>query len=120
MEDLHHSVCLLKTLIHYTHTPYNPFPDHQSEKDWTKRVGTERHLICIEDPFELSHDLGRVVDRLSLPALKKEFKRAYDLLRQNQDPIGGGLFDSYVRVPVGQGGGGIYHKFEGEPHRIGE
>jgi hypothetical protein len=27
----------------------------------TTRVGTERHLLCIEDPFELSHDLGRTV-----------------------------------------------------------
>lgn len=24
-------------------------------------MGTERHLLCIEDPFELSHDLGRTV-----------------------------------------------------------
>ncbi|KAL0428965.1 UNVERIFIED_CONTAM: UTP:RNA uridylyltransferase 1 [Sesamum radiatum] len=30
-------------------------------KDWTRRVGNDRHLICIEDPFEVSHDLGRVV-----------------------------------------------------------
>lgn len=53
----------------------------QEDKKWTKREGTERHLICIEDPFELSHDLGRVVDKHSLPTLKKEFKRAANLLR---------------------------------------
>ena len=30
------------------------------------RVGSERHLVCIEDPFELSHDLGRTIDRSSV------------------------------------------------------
>ena len=30
------------------------------------RHGTERHLVCIEDPFELSHDLGRTIDRNSV------------------------------------------------------
>jgi hypothetical protein len=24
----------------------------------TRRVERDRHLVCIEDPFELSHDLG--------------------------------------------------------------
>jgi hypothetical protein len=38
----------------------------KEEKDWTRRIGNERHLICIEDPFETSHDLGRVVDRHSI------------------------------------------------------
>lgn len=36
---------------------------YKADKDWTKRVGTDRHLICVEDPFELAHDLGRVVDK---------------------------------------------------------
>jgi hypothetical protein len=38
----------------------------KEEKNWTRRIGNERHLICIEDPFETSHDLGRVVDRHSI------------------------------------------------------
>ena len=32
----------------------------------TMRIGSERHLVCIEDPFELSHDLGRTIDRSSV------------------------------------------------------
>ncbi|KAL0302304.1 UNVERIFIED_CONTAM: UTP:RNA uridylyltransferase 1 [Sesamum calycinum] len=32
-------------------------------KNWTTRVGNDRHLICIEDPCDVSHDLGRVVDK---------------------------------------------------------
>lgn len=36
------------------------------EKDWTMRHGSERHLVCIEDPFELSHDLGRTIDKISV------------------------------------------------------
>lgn len=26
---------------------------HKDDKDWTRRVGNERHLVCIEDPFEV-------------------------------------------------------------------
>jgi len=29
-------------------------------------VGNDRHLICIENPFETSHDLGRVVVKFSI------------------------------------------------------
>ena len=32
--------------------------------------------VCIEDPFELSHDLGRTVDRQTRAVLHKEFTRA--------------------------------------------
>lgn len=32
----------------------------------TMRQGSERHLVCIEDPFELSHDLGRTIDKISV------------------------------------------------------
>ncbi|KAK3274596.1 UTP:RNA uridylyltransferase [Cymbomonas tetramitiformis] len=41
-------------------------PVTKSSKDWTRRVGNERHLICIEDPFQTSHDLGRVVDHMTI------------------------------------------------------
>ncbi|PPS09447.1 hypothetical protein GOBAR_AA11194 [Gossypium barbadense] len=37
----------------------------KGEKDWTRRIGNDCHLICIEDPFVVSHDLGRVVDKFS-------------------------------------------------------
>lgn len=41
-------------------------PISKADKDWTKRQGSERHLVCIEDPFELSHDLGRTIDKHSV------------------------------------------------------
>ncbi|KAK8718373.1 hypothetical protein V6N13_045609 [Hibiscus sabdariffa] len=53
----------------------------KQEKDWTRRVGNDRHLICIEDPFEISHDLGRVVDKFSIRVLREEFERAADVIQ---------------------------------------
>ncbi|KAI8102318.1 hypothetical protein M9435_005923 [Picochlorum sp. BPE23] len=58
----------------------------KEEKGWTKRVGRDRHLLCVEDPFVLSHDLGRTVDRQSKDVLRKEFFRAATILRDYQDP----------------------------------
>ena len=57
------------------------------EKEWTKRVGNERHLICIEDPFQLAHDLGRVVDRNSIAVLRDEFLAAARILQDNGNPL---------------------------------
>mmetsp|Transcript_130 Transcript_130/g.427 ORF Transcript_130/g.427 Transcript_130/m.427 type:complete len:505 (+) Transcript_130:1226-2740(+) len=68
----------------------------KAEKGWTKRIGNERHLICIEDPFETGHDLGRVVDRNSISALRDEFVRAAKILRDEEDPLPK-LFEPYVR-----------------------
>ena len=43
--------------------------------------------MCIEDPFELTHDLGRTVDRQTRAVLHKEFTRAATLLRDADDPL---------------------------------
>ena len=59
----------------------------KEEKDWTKRVGNDRHLLCVEDPFELSHDLGRTVDRQTRDVMRKEFLRAATLMRDSADPM---------------------------------
>lgn len=56
------------------------------DKDWTRRVGNDRHLICIEDPFEISHDLGRVVDKYSIRVLREEFERAAEIMQYDSDP----------------------------------
>jgi hypothetical protein len=48
-------------------------------------VGSERHLLCIEDPFELSHDLGRTVHWEGIDLLRKEFRRAWDVCRTSPD-----------------------------------
>jgi DNA polymerase sigma len=65
-------------------------------KGWTTRVGTERHLICVEDPFETSHDLGRVVDKRSIGVLREEFERAERILRTEEEPLEL-LFQQYVQ-----------------------
>nr|XP_043628434.1 UTP:RNA uridylyltransferase 1 [Erigeron canadensis]XP_043628435.1 UTP:RNA uridylyltransferase 1 [Erigeron canadensis]XP_043628436.1 UTP:RNA uridylyltransferase 1 [Erigeron canadensis] len=67
------------------------------EKDWTRRVGNDRHLICIEDPFEVSHDLGRVVDRRSIRVLREEFERAADIMQHDPNPCVK-LFEQYVAI----------------------
>ena len=59
-------------------------------------MGTERHLICIEDPFILSHDLGRVVDKDSIWVLRDEFRRAATIMRDSTRPFEE-LFEEYVR-----------------------
>ncbi|KZV57619.1 hypothetical protein F511_03079 [Dorcoceras hygrometricum] len=64
-------------------------------KDWTRRVGNDRHLICIEDPFEVSHDLGRVVDKYSIRVLREEFERAAHIMQYDSNPCVT-LFEPYV------------------------
>ncbi|XP_042511124.1 UTP:RNA uridylyltransferase 1 isoform X2 [Macadamia integrifolia] len=64
-------------------------------KDWTRRIGNDRHLICIEDPFETSHDLGRVVDKHSIKILREEFERAANIMQYDPDPSVN-LFERYV------------------------
>ncbi|KAL3814887.1 hypothetical protein ACJIZ3_016155 [Penstemon smallii] len=64
-------------------------------KDWTRRVGNDRHLICIEDPFEVSHDLGRVVDKFSIRVLREEFERAAQIMHCDSNPCVT-LFEPYV------------------------
>ncbi|KAF4386803.1 hypothetical protein F8388_006758 [Cannabis sativa] len=65
------------------------------EKDWTRRVGNDRHLICIEDPFEVSHDLGRVVDKFSIRVLREEFERAAEIMQYDPNPCVK-LFEPYI------------------------
>ncbi|CAN4125736.1 unnamed protein product [Withania somnifera] len=64
-------------------------------KDWTRRIGNDRHLICIEDPFEVSHDLGRVVDKFSIRVLREEFERAAEIMLYDPNPSVK-LFEPYI------------------------
>ncbi|KAK3813160.1 MAG: hypothetical protein J3Q66DRAFT_285943 [Benniella sp.] len=61
-------------------------------KEWTKEPSSDtkptvrnRYLFCIEDPFELDHNIGRPVDRNSLYTIRGEFMRAAKLLSKNGD-----------------------------------
>lgn len=67
----------------------------KESKDWTKRVGRDRHLLCVEDPFLLSHDLGRTVDMKSKDVMRKEFFRAATILRDFNVPEDA-LFEPYT------------------------
>lgn len=67
----------------------------KESKDWTKRVGRDRHLLCVEDPFLLSHDLGRTVDMKSKDVMRKEFFRAATILRDFKIPENA-LFEPYT------------------------
>lgn len=66
----------------------------KDEKEWTKRIGSERHLLCVEDPFVLSHDLGRTVDKQTQEVMRKEFWRAATILRDYEHPLPK-LFEPY-------------------------
>ncbi|PRP83626.1 hypothetical protein PROFUN_08352 [Planoprotostelium fungivorum] len=52
----------------------------KEEKQWAKQTNDRDNiLLTIEDPFEVTHNLGRLVDRSNLKVIKYEFKRAYKL-----------------------------------------
>lgn len=55
-------------------------------KRWNWSTRFDRHLMCIEDPFEISHNLGRSVDAFSLGFLKTEFKRAAEIMQYDPNP----------------------------------
>ena len=69
------------------------FHDSKGAKDWTRRIGNDRHLICIEDPFETCHDLGRVVGKYSIKILREEFERAADMIQTHPSVT---LFEPYI------------------------
>nr|POF20596.1 terminal uridylyltransferase cid1 [Quercus suber] len=67
----------------------------KEEKGWVKAVTEEsegrrvqqRYLFCIEDPFELSHNVSRTVTHHGIVAIRDEFRRAKRILTS----IGNGM-----------------------------
>eukprot|EP01137_Pigoraptor_chileana_P034910 Opistho-2@28163 len=59
----------------------------KADKEWSLKNNsrTDRYWICIEDPFELTHNLGRVVDKNTLFEIRGEFMRGYRLLCDGGD-----------------------------------
>jgi DNA polymerase sigma len=55
----------------------------KSDKGWSKSQFRENNWICIEDPFEVTHNLGRVCDKESLNFIRSEFRRASKVLTQS-------------------------------------
>jgi len=53
-----------------------------------KEVAVSKGIVChVQDPFEVSHDLGRTVDRQTSGVLHKEFVRAACILRDLPQPL---------------------------------
>ena len=53
-----------------------------------KEVVVSKGGVClVQDPFEVSHDLGRTVDRQTSGVLHKEFDRAACILRDLPQPL---------------------------------
>lgn len=78
-------------------------------KGWVKAVTEEgegkkiqhRYLFCIEDPFELSHNVARTVTHNGIVAIRDEFRRAFRILTSigNGYPSNDGeLFDKLVEA----------------------
>jgi len=61
----------------------------KSEKHWEKRNKETRDnfYFALEDPFEITHNLGRLVDIDTLKVLRLEFERAYKLISSNNGSI---------------------------------
>ncbi|KAK3112995.1 hypothetical protein LTR53_010142 [Teratosphaeriaceae sp. CCFEE 6253] len=82
----------------------------KGEKGWVKAV-TEagegkkvqhRYLFCIEDPFELSHNVARTVTHYGIVAIRDEFRRARRILVakgfEQTNNTDGELFDELVEI----------------------
>ncbi|KAK4542181.1 hypothetical protein LTR36_007028 [Oleoguttula mirabilis] len=81
----------------------------KEEKGWVKAVTEEgegkkvqhRYLFCIEDPFELAHNVARTVTHMGIVAIRDEFRRANRILHAigiGQQPRDGELFAQLVEV----------------------
>ena len=61
----------------------------KAQKGWTeaKRAGEDssirlRYLLCIEDPFEIEHNVARTVGHSGIVAIRDEFRRAWDIVNK--------------------------------------
>lgn len=52
----------------------------KKDKKWGASGKRDRHFLSVEDPFEVSHDLGRVCDKEALFHIRGEFMRAHRCL----------------------------------------
>ncbi|KAK8252866.1 hypothetical protein HDK77DRAFT_371669 [Phyllosticta capitalensis] len=46
----------------------------------SKKEVRHRYLVCIQDPFELDHNVGRTVSHQGICAIREEFRRAWRIL----------------------------------------
>ena len=81
----------------------------KENKGWTKAITEEsegkkvqhRYLFCIEDPFEMDHNVARTVTHNGIVAIRDEFRRANRILMaigNEQTPRDGELFAELIEV----------------------
>jgi terminal uridylyltransferase len=81
----------------------------KEEKGWVRAVTEEgegkkiqhRYLFCIEDPFELTHNVARTVTHKGIVAIRDEFRRAHRILvsiGMGNTPREGELFSELVEA----------------------
>ena len=54
------------------------------EKEWASSGKRDRHLLSIEDPFEVSHDVGRVCDATALYEIRGECIRGIRMMNEGK------------------------------------
>lgn len=83
----------------------------KEQKGWVKAVTEEgegkrvqhRYLFCIEDPFELGHNVARTVTHPGIVAIRDEFRRANNILfalGNGMVSLDGDLFSPLVEGPT--------------------
>lgn len=64
--------------------------------EWVREpLRRDHHLFAIEDPFDLTHDLGRQVDRDALFEIRGEFMRAQKIMSNR------GTFEQLMEAHTG-------------------
>lgn len=48
------------------------------------RLGS-KHLFCIEDPFDIDHDLSRGMEKAAVTVIRQEMMRAYEMIAESGD-----------------------------------
>ncbi|KAG0257348.1 hypothetical protein DFQ27_005180 [Actinomortierella ambigua] len=105
----------------------------KDEKEWSKEflqaenrphTGVRsRYLFCIEDPFEVDHNVARTVDRYTLFTIRGEFMRATKVLSRGGDNIIGRLCQEKEDPPPLEGdsnGGGASREETATAERDGD
>ena len=82
----------------------------KQEKGWIKAKWSEdnnnvrqRYLLALEDPFELTHNVGRTVGHNGICAIRDEFRRAYNIIDNIQGPGSNWTWTSRDGQQQGQG-----------------
>jgi terminal uridylyltransferase len=86
----------------------------KTNKGWTEARWSDqaknvrqRYLLAIEDPFEIDHNVGRVVGHNGIVAIRDEFRRAWSLISSIKDQAG---FIDDALVEPAEPRGDLLHK----------